>query len=155
VNEGVTLGYWGVKSYENDDADDALDAGFERVHAELYEELMDDRNPLSFEQVQKHLADGRTLTASVEALEELVETKLTGDPEAWDDAARLAFAGIIIRHAELGVAIPEELRLQAIQWLQTEDISWDDPTRRNLRREKELAHLHRLSSQRTEPDKTS
>jgi len=46
------MGYWGVKSYENDDADDALDAGFEEVHGGLYEELMDDRNPLSFEQVQ-------------------------------------------------------------------------------------------------------
>ena len=100
------MGYWGVKSYENDDADDALDAGFERVHGELYEQLMDDRNPLSFEQVQKRLADGRTLAASVEALEELIEAKLTDDPEAWDDAARLAFAGIVVRHAELGVAIP-------------------------------------------------
>ena len=149
------MGYWGVKSYENDDADDALDAGFERVHGELYEQLMDDSNPLSFEQVQKRLADGRTLTASVEALEELIEAKLTGDPEAWDDAARLAFAGIVVRHAELGVLIPEELRLQAIQWLQTEDISWDDPTRRKARREKELAHLQRLGAQRARPDKES
>ena len=55
------MGYWGVKSYENDDADDALDAGFERVHGDLYEQLMDDGNPLSFEQVQKGLADSRTL----------------------------------------------------------------------------------------------
>ena len=149
----LTLGYWGVKSYENDDADDALDAGFERVHGDLYEQLMDDRNPLSFEQVQKRLADGRTLAASVEALEELIKAKLTGDPEAWDDAARLAFAGIVVRHAELGVAIPEELRLQAILWLQTEEISWDDPTRRKPRREKELAHLRRLGARRAGADK--
>jgi hypothetical protein len=148
----VILGYWGVKSYENDDADDALDAGFDRVHGKLYEQLMDDRNPLSFKQVQKRLADGRTLTASVEALEELIEVKLTGDPEAWDDAARLAFAGIVVLHAELGVAIPEELRLQAIQWLQTEEIEWDDSTRRKLRREKELAHLCRLGAHKAGPE---
>ena len=40
------MGHWGVKSYENDDTDDALDGGFEEVHGDLYEELMDDRNPL-------------------------------------------------------------------------------------------------------------
>ncbi|MGO9599506.1 MAG: hypothetical protein ACLP7Q_16075 [Isosphaeraceae bacterium] len=149
------MGYWGLKSYENDDADDALDAGFERVHGELYEQLMNDSHPLSFEQVQKRLADGRTLTASVEALEELIEGKLAGDPETWDDAARLAFAGIVVRHVELGVLIPEELRLQAIQWLQTEEISWDDSTRRKLRRERELAHLRRLGAQETQGDKAS
>ena len=70
------MGHWGVKSYENDDADDALDAGFEEVHGDLYEELMDDRNPLSFEQVQKRLADGRTLTAAVAVLEEMVGAAL-------------------------------------------------------------------------------
>ena len=26
------MGHWGVMSYENDDADFALDAGFDRVH---------------------------------------------------------------------------------------------------------------------------
>ena len=26
------MGHWGVKSFENDDAADALDAGFDRVH---------------------------------------------------------------------------------------------------------------------------
>ena len=66
------MGYWGVKSYENDDANDALDAAFELVHGDVYEELMDDRNPLSFEQVQKRLADGKTLAAAVSVLEELV-----------------------------------------------------------------------------------
>ncbi len=42
------MGHWGVKSYEHDDAADALDAGFDRVHGAQYEELMDDRNPLTF-----------------------------------------------------------------------------------------------------------
>ena len=51
------MDYWGIKSYENDDAGDALDAGFDRVHGKLYEELMDDRNPLPFEQVQARLAE--------------------------------------------------------------------------------------------------
>ena len=77
------MDYWGVKSYENDDAGDALDAGFDRVHGELYEELMDDRNPLSFEQVQKRLADPRTLEASIAALQESLA--LTSPPEEWDE----------------------------------------------------------------------
>ena len=51
------MGHWGVKSYENDEAGDALDAGFDRVHGKQYEELMDDRNPLSFEQVQMRRRD--------------------------------------------------------------------------------------------------
>ncbi len=62
------MDYWGVKSYENDGAADALDAGFDRAHGSRYEELMDDRNPLTFEQVQQRLADLRTLEASIEAL---------------------------------------------------------------------------------------
>ena len=48
------MGHWGVKSYENDDADDAIDAGFDRACGDVYEELMDDRNPLSLDQIQKH-----------------------------------------------------------------------------------------------------
>ena len=62
------MGHWGIKSYENDEASDALDAGFDRVHGERYEELMDDRNPLTYEQVQQRLADARTLAASIDAL---------------------------------------------------------------------------------------
>ena len=103
------MGYWGIKSYENDDADDVLDAGFEDVHGDLYEELMDDGNPLSVDQVQKRLADGRTLAAAVAALEEMVGAKLAGPAESWDEAARLGFAGVVVRHAELGVEIPEDL----------------------------------------------
>ncbi len=84
------MGYWGVKSYENDDADEALDAAFEQIHGDRYDELMDDRNPLSFDQVQQRLADGRTLTAAVAILQEMVGATLAGDRAAWDDAARLA-----------------------------------------------------------------
>ena len=137
------MGYWGVKSYQNDDADDALDAGFDQVHGALYEELMDDRNPLSFEQVQKRLADGRTLAAAVSALEDLVGASLDGDPECWDHAARVALAGVVVRHAELGVAIPENLRQAAIGWLEQEDIDWGEATKRKLRRQKELELLRR------------
>ena len=66
------MGHWGIKSYENDGAADALDAGFDRVHGERYDELMDDRNPLTYEQVQQRLADPRTLAASIDALWEAV-----------------------------------------------------------------------------------
>jgi hypothetical protein len=137
------MGYWGVKSYENDDADDALDAGFDQVHGALYEELMDDGNPLSLDQVQKRLADGRTLAAAIAALEEMVGASLTDPPESWDEAARLALAGVVVRHAELGVEIPEHLKQLAIAWLEHEDVEWDEETKRRLRREKEIALLRR------------
>jgi hypothetical protein len=137
------MGHWGVKSYENDDSDEALDAGFDRVHGSLYEELMDDRNPLSFEQVQKRLADGMTLAAAVAALEELVGSPLRGDPVPWDEVSRLALVGVVVRHAELGVAIPDDLKQRAIDWLEHEEIDWDEGTKRRLRRDKEIALLRR------------
>jgi hypothetical protein len=140
------MGHWGVKSYENDDADDALDSGFEEVHGDLYEELMDDHNPMSFDQVQKRLADDRTLLASVKALEEMVEAKLAGDPEAWDELARLALAGVVVRHAEFGVAIPEVLRKRAIEWLDNEEIDWDEETKRRLRRDTEISLLRKAKA---------
>src|SRR5512135_2119067 len=96
--------HWGVKSYENDDAADALDAGFDRVHRALYEALMDDRNPTPFEQVQERLANAETLAASVEALREVVGRSL----EECDEVERLAFGGVIVRHAERGVPIPDD-----------------------------------------------
>ena len=99
------MGNWGVKSYENDEAADALDAGFERVHGELYEELMDDRNPLTFEQVQQRLADTDTLEAAIETLQKH-SLDPPGAPETWDELARLAVAGIVVRHAELGCRFP-------------------------------------------------
>ena len=50
---------------------------------------------------------------------------------------------MVVRHAELGVAIPEPLRLRAIDWLENEEIDWDEETKRRLRREKEIALLRR------------
>ena len=137
------MGYWGVKSYENDDADDALDAGFDRVHGPLYEELMDDRNPLSFEQVQKRLADGRTLAAAVSALEELAGRRSTAIRSAGTMPLAYVLAGVVVRHAELGVAIPENLKQAAIGWLEQEDIDWEEATKRRLRRQKEIELLRR------------
>jgi hypothetical protein len=131
--------YWGVKSYENDDASDALDAGFDRVHGELYEELMDDRNPLSFEQVQKRLADPRTLDASIAALKESLA--LASPPEEWDEEARLALAGIVVRHAELNVPIPEVWLKHALDWLENEELDWEEATARQFRRQKEITLL--------------
>ncbi len=135
------MDYWGVKSYENDGAGDALDAGFDRVHGELYEELMDDRNPLSFEQVQQRLADSRTLEASIASLRESLAPERP--PEGWDEAARLALAGIVVRHAELGVPIPEVWVKLAVDWLENEDIEWEEATARRLRRRKEIDLLLR------------
>ena len=93
------MDYWGVKSYENDDAGDALDAGFDRVHGELYEELMDDRNPLSFEQVQaapRQPANSGSVDRGFAGI-----ARSRDPPEEWDETARLALAGIVVRHAEL------------------------------------------------------
>jgi hypothetical protein len=137
------MGNWGVKSYENDDANDAIDAAMEEVHGKLYEELMDDRNPLSYDQVQKRLADERTLAAAVAALERAVGTPLADPSDSWDESARLALAGIVVRHAEFGVPIPDDLRRRALDWLESEDIEWDEATKRSLRRQKEIALLRR------------
>ncbi len=122
------MGHWGVKSYENDEAHDALDAGFDRVHGARYDELMDDRNPLTYEQVQHRLADGRTLEASISALWDSVGREIA--PESWDDLSRLALAGIVVRHAELKVPIPDEWRQRAIDWLEREEIDWHEATAR-------------------------
>jgi hypothetical protein len=138
------MDYWGVKSYENDGAGDALDAGFDRVHRDLYEELMDDRNPLSFEQVQKRLADPRTLEASIAALKESLA--LTNPPEEWGEIARLALAGIVVRHAELKVPIPEVWLKLAVDWLENEELDWEEATARRLRRQKELNLLRKPPS---------
>ncbi|MGP0069889.1 MAG: hypothetical protein ACLQGP_40590 [Isosphaeraceae bacterium] len=146
------MGHWGVKSYENDEANDALDAGFDRVHGELYEELMDDRNPMAYEQVQQRLADPRTLEASIDALWESVGREEA--PETWDDVARLALAGIVVRYAELKVPIPEEWRLRAIDWLENEELEWDEATLRRLRRQKEV-NLLRGASVATGPERES
>jgi hypothetical protein len=126
-----------VKSYENDDAADALDAGFDRTHGALYEELMADENPLTTEQVERQLANAETLARAVEALVESVDRPF----EEWDEVERLAFAGVVVRHAELGVAIPDEWRVKALDWLEHEEIEWEEATARRLRRQKEMALL--------------
>jgi hypothetical protein len=131
------MGHWGVKSYENDDAADALDAGFDRTHGALYEELMADENPLTTEQVERQLANAETLARAVEALVESVDLPF----EEWDEVERLAFAGVVVRHAELGVAIPDEWRARALDWLEHEEIEWEEATARRLRRQKEMALL--------------
>jgi hypothetical protein len=137
------MDYWGVKSYENDDSGDALDAGFDRVHGALYEQLMDDRNPLSFAQVQARLASVQTLEAAISALRESLA--LEDPPEEWDDTARLALAGIVVRHAELGVPIPPDWLTRAIKWLENEDAEWEEATARRLRRQKEIDLLRRAA----------
>jgi hypothetical protein len=137
------MGHWGVKSYENDEASEALDAGFDRVHGEQYDELMDDRNPLTYEQVQQRLADERTLAAAIEALWDVVGREVA--PDDWDDEARLALAGVVVRHAELKVPIPEEWLGRAIDWLEHEEIEWHEATVRRLRRQKEVDLLKRVA----------
>lgn len=143
------MGSWGVRSYENDPSSDALDAGFDRVHGALYEELMDDRNPLTYEQVQARLANPQTLAAAVLALKEAVG--VDRDPSTWDDEDRLAMAGVIVRHAELKVPIPEDWLRQAIEWLEGEQIEWDAATARMLRRQKEVELLRRARVAGSEP----
>lgn len=136
------MGYWGVKSYENDDAHDALDAAYEGVHGARYDEVMDDSNPLTFEQVEKQLASAETLAAALAAH----AAEFGADQAAWDELARLAFAGIVVRHAELGVAPPEPQRHVAITFLEDEDIEWDEDVKRRLRRENEVRLLKRIST---------
>jgi hypothetical protein len=138
------MGHWGVKSYENDGAADALDAGLERVHGEAYDDLMDDRNRLTFDQVQQKLAGAETLAAAVEALRESVGAETPWDD--WDETDRLAFAGVVVRHAEFGVPVPPEWLDRATGWLETEEIDWDEATARRLRRQKEIALLKGLKS---------
>ena len=128
------MGQWGVRSFENDDAADALDAGFERVHGAIYDDLMDDRNPSTPGQIERKLANGATLAAALEACREAV-----GRPwDAWDEVERLGYVGVVVRHAELGVPIPAEARDRAVEWLVDESIDWDEATARKLRRQKEI-----------------
>lgn len=136
------MGHWGVKSYENDEAADALDAGLEEVHGAAYDALMDDRNPLTFDQVQAQLANPATLAAAVAALTEAVGPGVPLDD--WDERARLAFAGVVVRHAEFGVAVPPGWLDRALGWLKAEAIEWDEATVRRLRRQQEVALLEAL-----------
>lgn len=141
------MGHWGVKSYEIDEADDALDRGFDKVHGSLYEVLMDDRNPLSFEQVQQRLAKSETLDQAIAALHEAI-----GDEKSWDEIGKLAFAGIVVRHAELRVPIPEPIKQKAITFLEEEDLDWErEATKRNLRREREISLLRKAAAPEVAP----
>ena len=124
------MGHWGVASYENDEAADALDAGFERVHGAVYESLMEDDNPLSFEEVQQQLADPRTLEAALRHLIDQAGPEYTD----WEEELRLAMVGVVVRHAELGVRIPEDWRHRALEWLEDEPLDWPQDTLRKLRR---------------------
>jgi len=133
------MGYWGIKSYENDDANDALDAAFERVHGSQYINLMDDSNPLSFEQVQEKLANPETLQAALNWLNE----EFGPDFESWDAESRLAFAGVAVRLMECSVPLPETVRDRALAWLRQEEIDWDEPTKRRLRRDQEIGRLEK------------
>lgn len=136
------MGHWGVKSYETDDAADTLDAAFARVHGDEYDRLMDDRNPMSFDEVQKSLANAETLAAAVAWLREEFGTDRELDD--WDDSERLAFAGVVVRHAEFGVPVPADWRDRAVDWLENEAIDWDEKTVRKLRRQKEIQLLRGL-----------
>jgi len=133
------MGYWGVKSYENDLAHDALDAGFDRVHEDRYEELMDDRNPLPYEKVHEQLANEETLKESLVALDEMVE----GVAQELDDESKLAWAGVVIRHVECRMDLPREMLEATIAILENEELDWPRPTERKIRLEKELALLRK------------
>ena len=133
------MGHWGVKSYEIDEANDAIDAGFERVHGSVYDELMDDRNPLTYDQVIAKLANEKTLAAAIEALED----EFGADRDDWDEIARLAFAGIVVRHAELKVPLDPVTKALAIAHLRDESIEWEEATARKIRRDKEIGLLEK------------
>jgi hypothetical protein len=134
------MGAWGVRSDENDEADDALDAGFERVHGAKYEAMMDDRDPTPFEEVQQRLASPETLAAALGALAEDLGPPPDDDPE--DELGRLAYAGVVVRHAECGVALPEEILERALRYLESETIDWeDDRAARDRRRQAEIRLL--------------
>ncbi|AMV36560.1 hypothetical protein [Planctomyces sp. SH-PL62] len=132
------MGCWGIKSYENDDAHEALDRAFERVHGDAYDELMDDRSPLSLEDVQKKLANEQTLAAALD----LFEDEAGSNRDLWDDLDRLGYAGIVVRHVELGVPAAAGVVASAIAFLEAEEVEWEgEATHRKLRRDKELTML--------------
>lgn len=138
------MGHWGVKSYENDDASDALDAGLEQIHGDAYEALMDDRNTMTFDEAQKALANPETLAASIKALEETFDAPV----EEWDELEKLAFAGVVVRHAEFGVLVPDTWLDRAIGLLENESMDWDgEATLRTLRRQNEIGLLKSLKDQ--------
>jgi hypothetical protein len=139
------MGHWGVKSYENDLAGEVLDAGFETACGAQYDELMDDRNPLTHEQVQKKLASPQTLWASVEALQDAAGL----DQKGWNGEQKLAFVGVVVRHAELGVLPNDEWSRWAIEWLEQEEIEWEDAEARQRSKRKEIALIRKAAGSTT------
>ncbi|WP_169977017.1 hypothetical protein [Tautonia rosea] len=133
------MGHWGVRSYEVDEANDAIDAAMDRVHGGAYDDLMSDRNPMPVEEVHRQLANPETLAAAIDAVEEEFGT----DRDAWDDLARLAFCGVVVLHAERGVPVADDLRNQAAQWLEAEELDWDPQPKRDVRRRREVELLRR------------
>ena len=134
------MGHWGVRSFEVDAAADALDAAFDRVHGAAYDDLMSDRDPTPVEEIQRRLADPRTLEAAVDAL----RLEHGDDLDTWDESARLACCGVVILHAEHGVPISEDLRGRAVAWLEGEAIDWDPQPQRDARRRREVERLRAL-----------
>ena len=82
------------------------------------------------------MANPETLEASLRYLGEPLEDD--------DEVGKLAFAGVVVRHAEFEVPVPEARLATAIDYLEREAIEWDEPTLRKLRRQKEIAMLKAL-----------
>jgi hypothetical protein len=133
------MGYWGVRSYEVDEVWDVLDRALEQVHGDRYLALMDDRDPTPAEKVQDQLVNAESLTAALAILAE----DEGDDAEAWDELARLIFAGLVVRHAEQGVSPPDEIRRRAIAFLEGEELDWSPASGRERRRQAEIALLSR------------
>ena len=107
--------------------------------AQLYEELMDDRNPLSFEQVQARLASPQTLEASIAALQEslALETRPKNGMRQRDSPWRASSSAT----PNSVLPIPAVWLNRAIDWLENEDLDWEEATARRLRRQKEIRLL--------------
>ena len=102
---------------------------------------MDDRNPLSFEQVQQKLADSRTLECVDRRLEEMLG--IEGRPRAGTSSRGWRWPGSWCAMPSWASPIPEEWRRLAIDWLENEEIDWEEETIRQLRRRKEIELLKR------------
>lgn len=134
------MGYWGVKSYEDDDADFAIDKAFERVHGDAYLKLMEDADPTPLEVAQARLANAETLRAALEALTEEFGIG-EGDETGWDEDRRVSYCGVVVRHAEWGIPLPASIRDRALAWLEGEDLEWDEGEARTRRRASEIETL--------------
>jgi hypothetical protein len=99
---------------------------------------MEDRNPLPYDRVVARLASPETLAAAIEELRDV----LGAEERAWDEVGRLAYAGIVVRHAELKLPLPGDVCQRAIEWLEAEDLDWEeDAHQRDRRRQREIGLL--------------